>query len=885
VTIRNDASRLAAPLSDGRHARSVIARQGQVVLDVDLNDAAQAAAGRAETDSLDTFGALAAPYHGGGFGIGAGGAISKGRLWLDGLMVENPDDCALETQPHPADPLPAGPALVAIKALVRLVDPVEDRALADRALGDAVAAGRGLIDWQVFALALPEGEEAACGAGSPDWDKLILPSTGRLSARVDPGAAAANFCAPAAGGGYTRLENLLYRVEIDGGVAVADYPAVDGARFGLDGLRVKFSRRNASVLARIVAVDGRKVTLDPPMLDSAAWFAPGRAVELVSVHDDLNPVPTSVRMFTVAAVTDETATLAGSGALPLPATAALGDTWYLRLWDSLPDFSAFGTVTLADAATSAEIDLGDGVRITLHAATTAGTIYRRGDFWTFTARVDGRIDWPQSALAVPIPSPPHGPAIHYARLAATASPSATPTDCRPIVLPLAEQITLDYAGGDGQSAFLGDSGEAFVPLREPVRVIVLRGGLPVEGVAVTFSVPTGVGESQFAGMPLPAAYLSDASGLIEAPWSLDRDAPDATFVLEAALTDPGHLPTAPLRFDASFATAARTSYVPGCDLLAETTTVQQALDTLCANIHAEPETLTLVQIAFVGAGKVKSVLDIGSLNHVEPNVRKTAEVAAAAAPAPAKISSLEKINLAALQPIDKLAELRDGGAIPDIAKIKEIGDIGVRGLDDAEILKSPYLKRLIDKRGILDNGIDIAPEAMLRGIIFETNGGPLACRFEAFDPIVDIELEIPYPATTDEAKWWQNAADAQLIPFATQRLRLAGEVRQLGERMLLWRPTSQAVALLSTAQRHGFGVTGQAATRQGVELRILARLRLRSQFVWVEREGKPVYLNAEYLGIVTKDNGRALAIDRRDPQRAADLDMFFYLVIEPLKDA
>ncbi|UAK23284.1 DUF6519 domain-containing protein [Sphingomonas nostoxanthinifaciens] len=818
MTIRNDSSRPAARLSGGRRPRSVVARQGQVLLDVDLNEEAASAAERIEIEALDMLGSPAVPFHAAGFKIGAGGTISVGRLYLDGLLVENLAPCTLDTQPHPADPIPTAGGLVTLKAVVRLVDPVEDRALADKALADAAASGRGYVDWQVFAMPLTlsaSGAPPACGDDLPDWDKLVAPSSGRLAARVDPGTAATNFCSPAAAGGYMRLENLHYRVEVDGGTAVAGYPTVDGARYGLDGLRLKFSRRNASVMVRITGYTGRALTVDPPVLDAGNWFAPGSGAEIVSIDDDVDPTQAEAqtRLFKVAQVSSDTITLDGDPTA-LPPTATLGTDWYLRLWEPLPDFSVVAAAVPDGASASKEIDLGDGVRVTLRTAVAGDTLYRRGDYWSFTARVDGTIDWPEDSPGVPTPRMPDGPAIHYARLAIAPSASADPTDCRPIILPLTEQIELLYAGGDGQSAFLGDTPTAsgFIPLRAPLRVLVLRGGLPLPGVTVTWA--------NDASVTLDGSgAATDAQGLVAVMAALDPAKAADLFSVTASLTPPaGVPPVAPIMFSAGFATAARTSYDPGCDLLADTSTVQDALDTLCANINGVPDALQLTRIAMSGASGVTELL----------------------------------------------------------------------------------------ADGVIANGIELDPEAFLRGLIFTVDRGPLRVQPQPFDPIVDIELELPYPTTRTELTDWQNMMDANPAPFGTQRLRLLGTVT-VKEHEIVWTPSQQAEAFLHLWQRHMFGAGEKTLMElEKRAMRVLGRIRLRSQFVWIEvadtplspietkltkreqaalvlKRRKRIYLNAEYLGGVTSGNGRALLIGESDPQRAGDLDMFFYFVPPPEK--
>jgi hypothetical protein len=792
VTIRNDASRPEARLADRRRARSVVARQGQVLLDIDVNTAGETAAERVELEALDTLGQLAAPIAAGGFQIGPGGTISAGRLYLDGLLVENPAPVTLAAQPHPAAALPAGAAIVAIKALVRHIDPVEDRRLTDKALGDAAAAGRGLVDWQVFAVPLASGATADCGAASTDWDNLILPSSGRLSARVDPGTSAASFCSPAAGGGFTRLENVLYRIEVDGGTPVAGFPTWDGPRFRLTGLRLKMSRRNASVMTRITGYTGRELTVDPPALDSGQWFAAGGVAEIVSVHDDVDPraAASQVRLFTVAQASDDRVTLAAGDPIPLPAPNALGTDWYLRLWDLFPNFAPSAIAMPSGGATNVEIDCGDGVLVTVWPAVSGTTLFRRGDWWSFTARADGTIDWPLDATNNPVPRVPDGPTIHYARLAAVAGPTTAPVDCRPIFVPLVQQFTLLYRGGDGQLASLTDDPAPFVPLRAKARVAVEAGGLPIINRQVRWSIPASTPSGQINGVAGPVTGRTDANGLSEVTWALDRTQPEAEHMLLAELVDSPGAPVTPVRFAASFETAHRTSYVPGCDLLSRTNNVQDALTAVCLNIG--------------------------------------------------------------------------GAAVPDTLQLRSI------------LLPNGNVELIRDD--VILNAIEIDPGQLVEGIVFTCDRGPLAGEHAPFDPIVDVEIELPYPVTAPDFEYWKGPLNLTL-PFATQRVRLDGPV-DVGGNLITWKTNREVVRFLQSARSHLFGEGGKALSAAENVLRILTRLRLRSQFIWIETEDhRRVYLNAEHLGVLGPNTHRELDLKLRDPQLAGDLDMFFYLVV------
>ena len=59
---------------------------------------------------------------------------------------------------------------------------------------------------------------------------------------------------------------------------------------------------------------------------------------------------------------------------------------------------------------------------------------------------------------------------------------------------------------------------------------------------------------------------------------------------------------------------------------------------------------------------------------------------------------------------------------------------------------------------------------------------------------------------------------------------------------------------------------------------LLCRIRLRAAMIWADdsQTGDRIYLNAEHLGVKGPITNRELLIKERDPQRAADLDVFVY---------
>jgi hypothetical protein len=841
MTMRTDATRTRIPITEKRRLRAVAARQGQVLLDTDVDQQSRHHLERLEIETVDTLGGspgrLLVPAGNTGFKITPDGAplnfnIGAGRGYLDGWLLENPAVCKLTTQPHPrtGDTITV-PTVVAIKALVRHIDPVEEPKLADVALGDAQAAGRTLNDWQVLPFNITGAQTITCATvlSNATWQALTAPSTGTLAVQEQAAAPSTDPCSLTPGGGYTRLENLLYRIEVHGGDVNAAFPTIDGPRCNLHNLKIKFSRRNASVMVRIDKITVNEFKVSPPVLDPRIWFAPGQYAEIVSIHDDVDPraALANERLFRVANASDDIVKLEATGAQITATGASDNGTWFLRVWDAFPGGGGIATVSApSNAATSAEIDLGDGLKVTLGNGGSTGT-FRRGDYWTCAARADGTTDWPKTGN-VGNPMTPHGPEVRYAPLAAMTGANAATTveDCRIPFATLSDRALL-YRGGDGQGLF-STAVSGMVALPAKLRVAVMRGETPVVGATVRWSfVGPGGASCQINGALCNAAAnvetTSDTNGLVEVTWSIDAARRLDLHQVKAALVGATAPLEPPVVFTAVFETAAHTSYTPGaCSHLVTVTNVQDALDTLCSKITDTPDALTLRAIR---------LLDVK------------------------------------LQPTD-----------------------------------------LILKEALLLNGLDVRFNSFVSGIRFELDGGIPSIAVKPFDPVVEVELDLPYPITDHERLYWVQASEKQVAAaFGFQRVRLDGTVEvekeapDGGKPGLIWRPSQDAVQFIESSPRHLWGqrITPQLAAQlkefgwafKPPVRRILCRIRLRSALIWVDAKQGRLYLNAEHLGTKEQFTNRELVVKERDPQRAADLDIFVYLVPEagggfdkPIKD-
>lgn len=571
MTQRNDITRNAIRTGEPRAPRDVAINQGQVLLDTDHNEQGRLILDRVEKGTSDILGApdrFVVQAGSDAFDLTVGGGpgdflIAAGHGWLDGWRVENAAETKFSTQPHPpTDPDFGNQGVIALKALVRYIDPVEEPALADKALGNAQASGRTLIDWQVFPVPLPAADAESCATAytSDAWGEISAPSTGKLAFLVEASAASIDPCSLTPEGSYSRLENLLYRIEVHDGEADPTDANADGPRFKLDKLKIKFSRRNASLLARVTKIAGSEITVTPPARDPRIWFAPGQYAEIVSVHDDLDALGAlkSERLFRVSSTSDDRVVLQATGP-QISATGIADDgDWFLRLWDAFSDGAGMKELALGGGGLSQKIDLGDGLAVQLGEG-AAGRL-RRGDYWCCAARADGTIEWPVSGGNFERLLP-QGPETRYAILGTYDDTGAAFDlgDCRVPFAPLTEQLQVIALGGDGQEVLADSQNAGLVPLPFKLRVGVIRGSTPLVGETIHFRIIKGGGQLDGGGNDVTA--LTDANGVAETGWSLGPADPDQQ--VEAVRLAPGNKQThAPIRFNGFLSRADQTSFDP-----------------------------------------------------------------------------------------------------------------------------------------------------------------------------------------------------------------------------------------------------------------------------------------------------------------------------------
>jgi photosystem II stability/assembly factor-like uncharacterized protein len=436
-------------------------------------------------------------------------SIEPGRYYVNGTLCELEARAPYANQPDggAAQRLTQGPNLIYLKVWQRHLSYLEAPAIREVALGGPDTATRARTMAQVRALALPVTSPFDWNCDSPvaDWDELVRPPAARLTARAEPQLAAANICEIAATAGYTRLENQLYRVEIQHGGA---HPAF------------KWSRENGCVAYAVVAISTQGtetvVRVAARGRDQNFDLAAHDVVELVDDNADRDDRAGVLLEYLRDGDDALELVLAGTPNSAIGQDPSLHPI--VRRWDH--GVTSAGARAL-DLIEGEWIDLEDGVQVRFE----PGGSYRAGDYWQIPARTfTGDVEWPRDEDGNPIARPPAGITDTYCRLGiaevAGDGTIAVLSDCRQLFPPLTALRQLLYVSGDGQDAAPG----ALLP--QPLTVRVARGSVPVPGAVVRFEVRSGGGMVGGSSTFLDA--VTDDGGVASCRWTL------ATSVVGAA---------------------------------------------------------------------------------------------------------------------------------------------------------------------------------------------------------------------------------------------------------------------------------------------------------------------------------------------------------------
>jgi len=470
----------------------VVMQQGRVQLDSDWNEWQAEVTRRIQAGTMDTIGLAVYPATTpNAFRIKASQVngvrqitIGAGRMYVDGLMVENHgpvatpqwDSALAELSGAPAAPpnvaevdldftaqpylrdaalLPSnGPFLVYLDVWRRPVTYVEYPELIETAVG-VDTTGRLQTVWQVKLLDVSDIRAgidcSTLDSAIPKWASLLQPPASQLTAFAAPSTTSGPCClTPSIG--YTGMENQLYRVEIhQGGSANASGSANPvSATF-------KWSRDNASVITAVTAIGSAtnvagnqttQLTVQSTGRDDILSFKSGDWIEITDDFLELNGQPGELHRIETNGVSKalKTITLQTAVSSVFQTRMTRSNDYHTRIcrwdrdptgkvlqsdgvtvWTDLDAPSSTGQIPVPPPGTSLILENGVTVTFSVNPAIVnpAGGSFAPGHFWSFAARAsDGTVQPLKQA-------PPIGIHHHYARLAVVTFPSSF-SDCRTI---------------------------------------------------------------------------------------------------------------------------------------------------------------------------------------------------------------------------------------------------------------------------------------------------------------------------------------------------------------------------------------------------------------------------------------------------------------------
>ena len=413
----SDYSRLI--FDEKKHYSSVRMQQGRVLLDSDWNSQSDISRHRKRIETVDVIGLTGVPIKTNGYLLSqneGGLSLSPGRIYINGLLCElheaitmTPGSGSLiipsgeNSLPYALiDRLPEnGNFLIYLEAWEREITYLDDPIIREKALGDPDTTTRLQTVWH---LKFAEVEENS-SCDSIDLSKIENAPTGQMEARTVSSEMSENPCDFNQTSGYRRLENQLYRIEIqDGG--------------NLSESTFKWSRENASIMAKVTELSGgNTVKVHSLGRDDVLGFGIGDWVEFVNHKTNLERTVNNLHQITE--INRSTNEIKISGSV---------EVWELNglkiiRWDQADESIPLNTNFTA---------IEDGIEVRFKTGT-----YRPGDHWLIPARtIDSSIEWePDTAL------PPKGVQTNYAEIGIVEISNGdiqSVTDCRKLFPPLTD---------------------------------------------------------------------------------------------------------------------------------------------------------------------------------------------------------------------------------------------------------------------------------------------------------------------------------------------------------------------------------------------------------------------------------------------------------------
>jgi Family of unknown function (DUF6519) len=394
-----------------RDWRSVLAQQGRVTLEADVNEQARILTENQRVETIDVIGPIGTPD--GGYTVTASGgdvAVGPGTIYVGGWRLTSDVSILSAQQPlwldMPPWPQSAGNQIVGLLVTEQSVVAVEDEALREVALGGPDTSGRLRLLQHVVRVPTSAGDCASAAAALPglllpegltyDPSDCSLTSTATLQVTLVQPSTPATQCDPPVQGGYLGADNQMIHI------AVTDFDTSTGAG------HLVWSLNNSSFLFRAVPGLAGQVTFLAPPLDSDHTPQQGQAVEVLRCTVDLLDGDRSkpgggnfiAAGFGDVMVLGATPFAPASNTLTLPSALGFNDgarPVFVRLWEAQIPFIANTAATLGNT----------GLAVTIANPQPPSPIWGR-PYWEFAVRpLTPTLVYPAAILAGP--QPPSGP--------------------------------------------------------------------------------------------------------------------------------------------------------------------------------------------------------------------------------------------------------------------------------------------------------------------------------------------------------------------------------------------------------------------------------------------------------------------------------------------
>ncbi|CAH8296452.1 hypothetical protein EV196_11141 [Mariniflexile fucanivorans] len=370
-----------------KHYSAVRMQQGRVLLDSDWNAQSDINQDRLHKQTIDVIGRTGVPVHSNGFQLflhtDSELSLSQGRMYVNGLLCEldqnvnfgfNNEGILIASNevdlPYGLirTNMTSGRYLLYLEAWQREVTFLDDPHIREKALGDPDTTTRLQTTWQLKAASIDAGIQ--CEDIQIPSNNIGTKATGTMEARTVSSETNTDPCSFNQTSGFRRLENQLYRIEIQKGG-------------NLSQSTFKWSRENASVVSQVMEITGSHVVkVNSLGRDEVLGFSIGDWVEFKNHKTSLGR--TVNKLVQIEDINRNTLEISVNEAIDALDIQGLKMIRWEQAGESIPLNSNF-------------IQIEDGIEVNF-----SGGIYVAGDYWLIPARtIDSSIEWPMGERKLP----------------------------------------------------------------------------------------------------------------------------------------------------------------------------------------------------------------------------------------------------------------------------------------------------------------------------------------------------------------------------------------------------------------------------------------------------------------------------------------------------